>query len=714
MISVPAAVTNKLNQSTNIEIGVGATLDINCNTLLSFDEDDFTGVNDYINEDNVQPFKLLFPIDSVVRPFRPERCGIKYAIHNDMIIGEYNNPRATSYATKLGVTHRIYMPTKNLFYKYYVGKANQNADITIRYFNTAAPTISSSNKSVPANKIVLKFELSHCTPSSWSIFINGTDVTSSLSKTIPSNGVVEIYYNGTSWSRDESVLNYNAQVTINTLRVTATNPGQFSYPNPAPNGAYKDYPNPILVNRHIGIIEVAPHWVKDLSDRIVSLGINKEASSRSDDILPVGSATANSLEMELNSYGNANILFRTYNIEESVAINNSYIYMVKQSEIKPYYKIYDSAGTLTDSKGKYFKINQGSFYLDSWKISEHGELNMFSLDGAKFLQETVCPDIICDDYSATAVIRRILDSVGFTNYNINLSDNDRSVLGLRWWWSNGTKTVWSAIQEICNDTQMSAVFDENNILQFYSRDFVFKKKAENSVPVDWTFRDEASGSNLPNIISLDMNTLPASNNVKILYNNAFVAGYEQNNKSLADIDKTTFTSAALMQPLLSTAGAGSYIELDPITIRPAEVKIKEALQSYSGYLLINAEVIEYDAIEYQYDKLDGTGKATVNIESPADLAKYRGLANILNTLVPFAPTGRYRIKKRGAFGTIPANHAKSPEGRPSGWNEYKDGTARAGIVSSTDSQSGSNPSQNDYNEFSYLLRTGVGRSITAR
>ncbi|MGA1046805.1 MAG: hypothetical protein ACO3UU_02255 [Minisyncoccia bacterium] len=686
MINIPAVKT-KFDQSTNIEIGIGATLDINCNSLVSFDDDDFTGANYFQSADGRQPFKLLFPIDSVVKPFRPEKNGIKYAIFGDISpasaiqpypnnLKTYNNPRSTEYKTGSGVTYRTYCPSKNMYYKYYLTQKDINADFTIRYFNAASP-ISANNRAVPANKIVLKFELAHSTPSSWSIFINGTDVTSGLTKTVNANtGVVEIYYNGTSWSTSESSLNYNAQVTINTLRVTATNPGGGKY---------------------LGIIEVAPHWVKDITDRMVRFDIQKEASSASDDILPVGLATANSLDMELNSYGNANILFKTFSSEETVAINNSYIYMVKKAEIKPYYKIYDASGESTDSKGKYYKVPQGSFYLDNWKIGEHGELDIFALDGAKFLQETICPDILCDDYSATAVIRRILDAIGFTTYEFKLKASDNSIPSFRWWWSDGTKTVWAVIQEICKDVQMSAVFDENNILQFYSREYVF----DSSKSVNWTFRNVTSGTDLPNIVSLESQVMPASNNIKVIYNSAYVAAYEQSNKSLVEVDKTVFASAALLEDLPDTVTTGSYMKLGIISINPDEITTTQILQSFAGYVLINSEIIEYDAIEYEYDPISGGAKVQRNITGPSDYIKYRGEAKVLNNETSFRPTERYRIKTRAAFGTKLQSHTKSLSGVPSGWTVYQNGILSSSSLSGTNAGAGIQ-GQNDYTELWYV------------
>ncbi len=87
------------------------------------------------------------------------------------------------------------------------------------------------------------------------------------------------------------------------------------------------------------------------------------------------------------------------------------------------------------------------------------------MDGAKVLQEAISPSILCEGYSSTAILRRLLDAVGFTNYNFNLAAADTSVFSPKYWWSDDTKTVWQSIQELCRDSQMIATFDENNVLQ---------------------------------------------------------------------------------------------------------------------------------------------------------------------------------------------------------------------------------------------------------
>ena len=122
--------------------------------------------------------------------------------------------------------------------------------------------------------------------------------------------------------------------------------------------------------------------------------------------------------------------------------------MYKQAEVKPYFKIFHSDGTY-GSINKFDIIPQGTYYVDSWQESEFNELDVTCLDGAKILQETIAPPILCEKFTMVAILRNLLDSIGFTNYNFNILENDQSIVTPEYWWTDKTKTVWAAIQEIC-------------------------------------------------------------------------------------------------------------------------------------------------------------------------------------------------------------------------------------------------------------------------
>lgn len=672
MISVDAKVTDIFNKSQTVQASLGATIDINCNTFLTISEDDLTG-NPYAVIDGKLPFKKLFPLDTIVKTFRPVEGGIKYAISGDIGAQSWADPKNNNYLPKptpsTSVYYRTYYPSKDVYYKYFITPLNANANISIRYFNSSA-AVSEKNKSVPCNKIVFKFEIGHAIPTSWSILINGTDISASLSKTVPANGVVELYYTGTAWSRTASLLNTESHVMVNTLGLTAVNPGGY-----------------------IGVIEVAPHWVKDVTNNIVSIDITKDSSSSSEDILPVGNLTANSLEVSLVGYNQEENIFKSYSKNSTSEIDVDYIYLIKHSEITPFVKVYHADGPFSDSSGTYFKVPQGTFIVDNWGVSEHGEASIFCLDYSKILQETICPDMVCDGYSAIAIIRRILDSVGFTNYNFNITENDSSIITPDYWWSDSTQTVWTMLQEICRDIQMSASVDENNKLQFYSRDYMFSS-ARN---INWTFRNSiGSDGALPNIVSMDLKELPSVNQIRVLYSTAYITTYEQSAKELVSIDNTSMISASIESSLQNVTNeskatwseANKYITLKPIFITDSQMQdLNTVLTEFSGYLLINQEIIEYDAIRYQYetaidDVVNGVSysagqKVKVDITGPNDLAKYKGRAKIKSDStssvygLDFYSTNQYRIKTRGALGTTISAHSANPSSVISGWKGFK-------------------------------------------
>ena len=335
--------------------------------------------------------------------------------------------------------------------------------------------------------------------------------------------------------------------------------------------------------------------------------------------------------------------------------------MYKMVQIAPYFKIYHAAGTLSDSGGLYEKVKQGVFYLDSWSIGEFGDISLTALDGAKILQETIAPSLVCQGYSASAIIRNLLDGVGFTNYNFNMTGTESSLFSPRFWWTDDQRTVWESLQQLCRDSQMVAVFDENNILQFYTRENIFNY----SGATDWSFRYSKSGDTLPNIVSLDKQDLASANQVKVLWNSVTTNEYVGNSQPLWKSANSFMGALSLEQNLLSTAGTGSYISLKAVVTNEAQQA--QVLDEYTGYVAIDSEIIEYDAIQYDYIDLNGT-RQSVDITNPSDALKWLGLA--LPGASNYQPNGKYRIKTRGAFNTSVENHYATAQSTINSWAGY--------------------------------------------
>jgi len=667
-VTVDSKVKDIFEKNTSISMNVGATLDINLNTMIDWDKvtTPVTGNADTVI-DNKTPFKKLFPIDTIIKPNRPLLAGVKYAISGDVSGGTFKNPTTTPYQ----LNYRTYYASKDSYYKYWVSPKDTNANLAIAY-----------PKTIPVNKVVVKFETSHATPSSWTISANGGTVLKTGTAVKPFTtttglvttknydaGTVAIYYTGTTWSLLESELNYNAFVNVTSLGLTAVNPGGW-----------------------IGVIEVAPHMVKDLSNDIVSFDIVKEQNASTEELLPVGYCTANSLDLNIVKYNQTSLQFKGFNkYSITETFDTSKVYLVKNAEISVYVKVYHADGTFSDSKGTYYKIPQGLFYIDTWNISDVGDVNIFAKDSAKILQESICPDMVCNNYSAIAIIRRMLDSVGYTNYNFNYTDTDGSIIVPTYWWSSssntggsGAVTVWDNIQDLCRDSQITALVDEYNVLQFYTRDYLF----DSTKATSWQFRNDASGALLPNIIDLSKKEMPSINQINIRYKTVSEATYDKSSHEILEYTDDAIMAAAIKTNILESADPKLTPHVPHINhymgLQIIEVKANEVLDPntptfvpFNGYVLIDSEIIEYDAIEYVYQDAITDVLKYIDVSSKSDLSRYLGLGKVItdSSITTYkttvAPTHRYRIKTRGAFGTKKANHYANPASEAAGWVPYK-------------------------------------------
>lgn len=629
MITLSTAAKNTLEQNTSVSYGSQLIFEYNMNSLV----DNITVSGADISKTDSSgatytPFKKLFPVDSIIKPFRPQGAGVKYAISGDVDSG-YKSPRSLTYTPSF----RVYYPGVDTTYKYYVSNINTGLDVTITY-----------PKTIITNKIVAKFELSHSTPATWSIFGNGAVLASGTSADIVpfatgevrnyNAGTVTIYYNGTAWVKTEPDT-VSAPISLTSAKITT--------------GA--------VASKYTGLIELSPKWVVDATEHLVSFDIAKESSTSSEDLMPVGKISANSVSLSLISY---EAVRKVISFDKTFTFDASKIYLYKQMEIRPYVKLYNSGGTLSDSKGSYDRILQGTFYADTWSFSEYGDISLTGLDGAKVLQETIAPKIMCENFSATAIIRRMLDAIGFTNYNINIKSTDASIITPTYWWTENNQTVWDSLQELCRDTQMTAVFSAKNVLEFYSRDYIFDAARTSN----WDFRSEASGSNLSNILSFEKNDLPSANQIKVFWNSVLTSNFIQSAQAPWESDTYFLSAFSLNQSVSATQAAGTYLSLSASVIN--EEELGTVAYNYTGYFAIDSEIIEYDAVQFEYEDSTGT-KKFVDLISKTDNNKYLGLAN----QGTFKPSGKYRIKKRGAFGTRVEAHNATAQDIVDSWNGYE-------------------------------------------
>jgi hypothetical protein len=658
MITALDPLKNIFYQNTSVKIESGCVVEYNMNTMLDLTTSSYDNSLESLyqkdGDGRFNLFKKLFPIDSIIKPFRPINSGIKYFVllPNDTALNSFSSYRQISYPNS---QPRIYYPGTTTAYKYWVTPKNQNVNLTVNY----AP---SGTKYALTNKIVVSFEKYHALPSTYTITITKSDNTTTVvgPYSTPASGNAFLYYNGSSWSTSAwtEPISYPSPISIKSINLTAVNP---------------------MGDKIVGVIEVSARWVKDLSSDIESFSISKESSANKDDILPVGTITANSLSINFSNYDQTDLKYLSYDTSLT-SISSAKTYMFKNIELRPYLKVFHSSGAITSGSDVYDRVEQGVFFVNDWSISSYGQVSATALDSSKYLMDTIAPDILCESYPVTAILRRLLDSIGFTNYNFNLKMDpsnatiliDTSIPLIDYFWTDGSKTIWENIQELCRDIQMNAVVDENNILQFYSRDYMYSTSART---VNWNFyhENDSATSRLANIQEFSQKEIPSSNKVKVFWSTPVSSRYTGTSGPLWQSQPSFLMAGGLSNQI---DAAATEISLDFTTID--EISRFQSSFNFNGFFLIDGEILEFDAIEYQYYPINGNGYTPVWIASSSDINKYKTLSkpgysdidNPTNTAY-FRPTGKYRIKTRGAMNTTAASHSSSESATSmlSDWSE---------------------------------------------
>ena len=315
---IPAQNQTKLaiEQQTALTIQQHVYLEYNINEMMNLSSSsiklkDKTSGDEITNTDNAYSiingyryFKTYFPHTSIINLDRPQHAGIRYDILGEKTSKYIDSPQNVLYK----YDYRTYVCGTDTTYKYYLSNKNEGMRIALEYPKTAF-----------INKLVVKFEISHGVPISGKIRLKvsgsytqvatfqASDI-STFSGTNP--GTLTLYYNGTSWNTTESQLSYSqyVQATGVELEVDAF---------PVENA-----------NKYIGLIEISPRYAVDITSDIASFSINRD-SSVAQEVVPVGSITANSVNLNMVRFAQSNtydgkLRYIEYEDRKSTRLNSSH------------------------------------------------------------------------------------------------------------------------------------------------------------------------------------------------------------------------------------------------------------------------------------------------------------------------------------------------------------------------------------------------------
>lgn len=346
---------------------------------------------------------------------------------------------------------------------------------------------------IKANKIVIKFNAIATTPT-FRIYLDESPTPISVSQTgqptvtdltPDSNGVLVIYWNGTSWTKDKwttmptftssgaiSLIQQFKHIRITQTAATAKTPF-----NSYTGGAAAD-----ISRMHL--IEVSPRIEIDLSDYVTSTSINKSLDSKNNAV-PISSIDANDSSVVLsgipltsggqivplfsNQSNNGNTVLAGL-MRKNVKIYNHY-----------YLKEYSHPSTNVNTVANIL-IPGGAFYADTWSESDVDTVTIQAFDVTRFLQSIPVTDYVSNLKSVFEVITNILELSGFTDYDYDslydICKDQTQKIDLSYFYCNSQdSTIAETLSDLFLAYQIGAYIDEYGVMKFLSLSNIIEPKS---------------------------------------------------------------------------------------------------------------------------------------------------------------------------------------------------------------------------------------------
>ena len=551
MKSVSGGLITKLRQSVEIESKVQLIVEFNLNRYFGTTVSNFGAASDNYDAD-------LFPIDSIVLPDRPV-AGISKAWVSDVPHSNLTD----GYDDRINGT-RYYMADKDSKYKYWVSPTISGANPYA--ITDAAPAVVYSS-AVDANKIRLTLENGFSVPTSLDIYTSADGAIWDLvasDPTINADGTVELYYQSdTSWS---TTVEHGYTTQLQGVRVVANNMDQ--------EGA------------RLEVIELGLRLEQDWSDRVIDFS-SEFTMSETSFITPLGQVSTNTATVELDNTDN---LLNSDN-------NSSIYYGILDKNVE--FRMDVGINTGTRAAPTYEYVRQFTMRSVEWPGGTRESLSVSVADDSEYLSNTKPAPFFYQQMTVGEVVWRILDSIGFTSWEYDPTDNDTSAL-LPVFYNDGESTVWEILGEIAEKTQCAIFFDEYGIMKILLRDTAY----DITRSVDWQLNAEVSGSDLADVVEIDRGYEFEANVVNITYSPTELLGASASGSEILEqvwepsTDTVTLRSTNLKATM---SAAANYIK-----ITPGDVKV----WPFEGYIQVEGEVMKYTSKQYSYRDATGTYQKT--------------------------------------------------------------------------------------------------------
>lgn len=432
-------------------------------------------VDNFNYEEDTYGYDLeMYPIETIVEGNRPTAGMLKARAGEGVTSVSYGNDSRTGY--------RTYVASPDALYKYWTSPAQSNTTpfpgggfVLPR---TVSPYVLYSRPAI-TNKLYVCIENSWASPAKWDVQIttNGTTWTTVASdQALNSKGQLELYrQEDDSWS---TTVYRNNPISLRGIRLVISSMAR--------------------QNSWFNLVELGARLELDLSDYLIDYGINEEVSD-SDQISPIGVASSNTATVTLSN------IEGMFNNDNPDSILNGLIDANVKFTIDAGIDISNWGGTSVEY------IRMATMYAEVWEGNDETvEVNL--KDSSKFLQEIKPLSDLIENASIGEIIWRLVESVGFNNYQYT-KDAEVGSPEVPYYWTDHEKTVWENIQDICRGTQNVVYFDAYDVMRIKTREAAYNK----SRPDDWTLDYAQRGSKRPDIVELDTSGTFEANSINVNY-----------------------------------------------------------------------------------------------------------------------------------------------------------------------------------------------------
>lgn len=586
-------------------------------------------------------YKRFFPLKDVVKGWRPPsgayrgRLGDFSAFRLQWPTAGDRSNLAFSCGSPVENTYtpkpRLYLALDNSEFKYYT------TPLTIGHALYEDPYIQYTSNNVYANKVVVTFQRAGAIPKNFSVQIEnsgGWTTIGSFSNVsaVSADGTVALYYNGTSWSTTqpaENLLTPENTTNVRGIKVIVTSMGNSS------NVTLKDSLS------YVSIIEMSARALLSFTDRLQSWDWTSNLAEE-DTILPIGSMSANSGSVTLNN--NDGLLDPVQGLTSP-----SYSYfMRKYGKVQVAYKA---------SIGGSSWVNQFTGYIEkpeSSGVYETVSLPLF--DKLMFAKDIKAHDLLLKNHSISAIIYTLLDLGGLGPIKIKHSGGQEPKL--TFFYSNQEESVFDAIQELCRAHQYAVTVDEDDNIVIMTSNYIFDNNRASQYVL--TTEEVTSGGvdYKPNVYSYDDSEREIINSTYITYRPLLDSSAPDPAKDLVK-NHVAYSRARTLdlwrpeQPiLLGCASVTKSVGINDTSVYIDRGALKNAAWgAYSGYALIDSEIIKFDGLELAYTPKSGAPASPQVVKSAEE---FQEVVSYASGAVTF--TGKLCNVERGQLGTTSAAH----------------------------------------------------------